>query len=80
VIRNPKLEIRNKPNHSNPKFKNRNQNQLVWNFVLFDYWDLFRISDFEFFWPLAPFALLGFARVALTQTTFPQHYQSVIFR
>jgi hypothetical protein len=25
-----------------------NRNELVWNFVLFDHLDLFRISDFEF--------------------------------
>jgi len=26
----------------------KNRNELVWNFVLFDHLDLFRISDFEF--------------------------------
>ena len=47
---NPKSEARNPKNRStqtsNPKIEIRND--LVWNLVLFDHLDLFRISDFEF--------------------------------
>ncbi len=45
-IRIPKLEISNKPKHSNLKIEI--QNEINWNFMFFDQWDLFRISDFEF--------------------------------
>jgi len=45
-IRIPKLEISNKPKHSNPKIDI--QNEIIWNFMFFDHLDLFRISDFEF--------------------------------
>jgi hypothetical protein len=47
-IRNPKLEVRNKPQQSNQNPKIEIRNEFVWNFVLFDHLDLFRISDFEF--------------------------------
>ncbi len=43
-IRIPKLEIRNKPKHSNPIIKIRNG--IIWNFMLFDHLHLFRFSDF----------------------------------
>ncbi len=43
-IRIPKLEIRNKPKHSNPIIKIRNG--ISWNFMLVDHLDLFRFSDF----------------------------------
>src|SRR5262245_50052684 len=49
-IRNPKLEIRN---------------ELVWNLVLFDHLDLFRISDFEFI----SFALWLWAAASSASTT-----------
>ncbi len=45
-IRIPKLEIRNKPKHSNPKIEI--QNETVWRFPFFNHLDLFRISKFEF--------------------------------
>ncbi len=45
-IRIPKLEIRNKPKHSNPIIEIRNG--IIWNFMLFDHLDLFRTSDFGF--------------------------------
>jgi hypothetical protein len=45
-IRNPKLEIRNKPKPAKPKFKI--QNGRVWNFLLFYQLNLFRISDLGF--------------------------------
>ncbi len=45
-IRNPKLEISNKPKHSNLKIEILNE--IVWNFKYFDHSDLFRISNFEF--------------------------------
>jgi len=45
-IRIPKLEIRNKPEHSNPKIEI--QNEFVWDFMFFYHLDFFRISDFEF--------------------------------
>jgi len=45
-IRNPKHEILIKPKHSNLKFEIRNE--IVWNFMVFDHLDMFRISDFEF--------------------------------
>ena len=44
-IRNPNIEIRNKPKDLNPNYKMRNR--LVWSFLFFDQLKLFRISDFE---------------------------------
>ena len=55
-IRNPNLEIRNKPKHSNPKIEIRNE--LVWDFVVFGHLDLFRISSFEFAVLLVPWRAL----------------------
>src|SRR6266545_4067757 len=45
-IRNPKLEIRNKPRNSKLKIEIRNG--PVWCLVFFGHLNLFRISDFEF--------------------------------
>jgi hypothetical protein len=45
-IRNPNIEIRNKPKDLNPNYEIRNR--LVWNFLILDHLKLFRISDFEF--------------------------------
>jgi hypothetical protein len=42
-IQNPKLEIQ-----TNRHINIRDPNGVVWNFLLFDHWDLFRISDLEF--------------------------------
>ena len=45
-IRNPNIEIRNKPEDINPN--QEIPNGLVWNLLIFDHLKLFRISDFEF--------------------------------
>ncbi len=67
-IRISKLEIRNKPKHSNPIIEIRNE--IIWNFMLFDHWDLFRFSDFGL--------LLLFVLGALCPVEYPFH-RSVIF-
>jgi len=55
---NPKHEIRNPKSETNPKAENPKTQTVtshalthgvavrVWNFLLFGFWDLFRISDF----------------------------------
>jgi hypothetical protein len=60
-IRIPKLEIRNKPKHSNPKIEIRNE--IIWNFMHFDHLDLFRISDFRFLLLFVLGVLCVFARI-----------------
>ncbi len=45
-IRIPKLEIQNKPKHSNLKIEI--QNEIICNFMFIYHLDLFRISYFEF--------------------------------
>jgi hypothetical protein len=47
-IRNPKLEIRNKPKDSNPNYEFQNPKRAFLGFIFFEHWKLFRISDFEF--------------------------------
>ena len=47
-IRNPKLEIRNKPKYSNSQSKSEIPNEPCLEFCAFDHLDLFRDSDFEF--------------------------------
>jgi hypothetical protein len=72
-IRNPNIEIRNKSKDVKPNYEIRND--LVWNFVLFDHLDLFRISDFEL--RICNFAMLGvlcaFARVAVFPIPFSSY-------
>jgi len=53
-----KSEIRSSKSETNRNTQIRIQKELVWNFVLFDHLDLFRISDFEFF-SLRIFLALG---------------------
>jgi len=60
-IRNPKLEISNKPKGSNLNIEI--QNEIIWNFMFFDHLDLFRISSFEFVILFILGVLCVFARV-----------------
>jgi len=49
---NPKSEARNPKQNETLKSeteKIETGSELVWNFMFFDHLDLFRISDFEFF-------------------------------
>jgi len=54
LLRDSSFKIRSSKSETNQALKSETEkietgSELVWNFMFFDHLDLFRISDFEFF-------------------------------
>src|SRR5215472_1045294 len=71
---NPKSEARNTKQTKRLKPQSRNPKRLVWNFLIFAYLKLFRISDFEFRTSYVLGVVCAFAGVTLFRLRLDQPF------